>query len=60
MLFRSLGYDAIQGAGLNHLVILNRKVLIIDDKNYDYTKLKNTKKKTAASHTYKYITQIVT
>ena len=55
-----LGYDAIQGAGSNHLVILNRKALIIDDKNYDYTKLKNTKKKTAASHTYKDITQITT
>lgn len=55
-----LGYDAIQGAGSNHLVILNRKALIIDDKNYDYTKLKYTKKKTAASHTYKDITQITT
>lgn len=55
-----LGYDAIQGAKSNHLIILNRKALIIDDTNYGYTELKNAKKKTPASHTYKDTTQITT
>lgn len=48
-----LGYDAVQGAGVDHLIILNRRALIIDNTNYTPSKgLKAGISKLADKHHY--------
>ena len=55
-----LGYDAIEGGAANNLVVLNRKILVVDKTNYNlYTKkekaqgkVDNVPKQASGNHSY--------
>lgn len=53
-----LGYDAIQGEQKAHLIILNRKIMIVDKASYSQDGAGKVASKTAQSHRYKDIKDI--
>lgn len=53
-----LGYDIIQGFDSDHLIILNRKALIIDKANYSNTGARDVSRKVPSSNVYTNISQL--
>lgn len=53
-----LGYDIIQGDLSDHLIILNRKALIIDKANYSNTGARDVSRKVPSSNVYTNISQL--